>query len=261
MNLKAENHYATLGLDRDCTLDDIRAAYRALAKMFHPDVNQTKTEAIARTQEINCAYTVLSNATRRRAYDEELEQTEKASLKKHTRPAAININQDIHVGIRDLIGGTTLTINVNDPARVSGAEAYDLEIPPETAPGARFRLKRIAPFSSGFIQVRVKVRPDARFKARGSDLRCDLKINTRRATTGGSEQLRSPTGGLIMVKIPPHVGRHEIIRVSGEGLPKPRGGRGDLLVRICYRPEVRITRGAPHKPAPPQRGRLKLGSG
>ncbi len=261
MNSDVENHYTSLGLDRDCTLDDIRAAYRALAKMFHPDVNHAKPDAMARTQEINRAYTVLSDAAKRRAYDEELDQREKASAKKHSRPAAVNINHDIHVSIQDLIRGTTLTIHINDPARVSGEEMYELEILQETAPGTRLRVKRIAPFSAGHILVRIKVRPDARFKARGSDLRCDLKINARRAATGGSEQLRSPTGGVVIVKIPPHVGRHEIIRVSSEGLPKPRGGRGDLLVRICYRPEVRITRGSSQKPNPSRRNTLKLGTG
>jgi DnaJ-class molecular chaperone len=46
------------------------------------------------------------------------------------------------------------------------------------------------------------------------------------------------------VTIPRGVGRGEILRIPGEGLPKPRGGRGDMLVRITYRPEVKITRAA-----------------
>ena len=49
-------------------------------------------------------------------------------------------------------------------------------------------------------------------------------------------------GARLRVQIPRNVARGEIIRLPGEGLPKPRGGRGDLLVRILYRPEVRITR-------------------
>jgi DnaJ-class molecular chaperone len=43
------------------------------------------------------------------------------------------------------------------------------------------------------------------------------------------------------VQIPPGVARGEVLRIAGEGLPKSRGGRGDLLVRIVYTPEVRIT--------------------
>ncbi|HSH14874.1 MAG TPA: DnaJ domain-containing protein, partial [Verrucomicrobiae bacterium] len=39
MSFQKPDHYATLGLDRDCSAEDIRAAYRWLAKKYHPDVN------------------------------------------------------------------------------------------------------------------------------------------------------------------------------------------------------------------------------
>ena len=57
-----------------------------------------------------------------------------------------------------------------------------------------------------------------------------------------AEMLPGPAGGMLRVLIPRGVGRGEIVRVVGQGLHKSRGGRGDLLVRITYRPEVRITR-------------------
>ena len=135
-------------------------------------------------------------------------------------------------------------MNVNDPANPNGPEKYELIVPPETAPGTRFRLKRAAPFDRGFVLVRVKARADFRFKVRASDLRCDLKISTQRATQGGTESVRGATGNFIHVQIPPNVPRGEIVKIAGEGLPKPRGGRGDLLVRVTYRPEVRIARAA-----------------
>ena len=94
----------------------------------------------------------------------------------------------------------------------------------------------------GFVTVRAKARPDFRFKVRGSDLRCDLKINFQRARQGGSESVRGALGNFLRVPVPAKVARGEIIRLAGEGLPKARGGRGDLLVRILYRAEVRITR-------------------
>jgi DnaJ-class molecular chaperone len=46
------------------------------------------------------------------------------------------------------------------------------------------------------------------------------------------------------VTIPAGVARGALLRVMGEGLPKPRGGRGDLLVRIIYRVELKVSRGA-----------------
>jgi curved DNA-binding protein len=94
----------------------------------------------------------------------------------------------------------------------------------------------------GFVEVRVKARASFRFKVRGSDLRCDLRISASRASAGGSETMAGATGLSLRLTIPRNVKRGEIIRIASEGLPKPRGGRGDLLVRVTYRPEVRVTR-------------------
>ena len=128
---------------------------------------------------------------------------------------------------------------VTEAAGSDEAELYELIIPPETAPGTRFKLARDG---GGFISVRVKVRPDFRFKTRGSDLRCDLKINSQRARLGGTESIRGASGNFLRVQISAKVERGEIIRLPGEGLPKARGGRGDLLVRILYTPDVQIRR-------------------
>jgi len=98
------------------------------------------------------------------------------------------------------------------------------------------------PFAGGFVQVRLKVLPGFRFKARGSDLRCDLRINARRAAQGGTEMIAGAAGAPLRISIPAGVARAAILRVPGEGLPKPRAGRGDLLVRITYQPEVRVSR-------------------
>jgi DnaJ-class molecular chaperone len=167
---------------------------------------------------------------------------EKENSKKRYRPAAVTINKDIFVGILDFLKGLTLSVSVLDPANMNGTEVYEFTMPPDTAPGSRFRLKRSAPFDTGFVIVRVKARPDARYKVRGFDVRCELKISTQRATLGGSESVRGVLGNIIRIHIPPHVARGEIISVPGEGMPKARGGRGDLLVRITYRPIVQISR-------------------
>ena len=231
------NHYAALGLDRRCTDAQIRMAYRLLAKQLHPDVNPDSPDALAQTRRINAAYETLSDPTRRQAYDEHLD-----SLKKN-RPRAArsqpNLVQDVQLRVEEFLRGTTLEVRVNDPAQPAGAEIYELIIPPATAPGARFRVLRA---EGGFVVVKVRLRPDFRFKARGSDLRCDLKISFQRAKQGGSESVRGATGNYLRVPIAAGVASGEIIRIAGEGLPRSRGGRGDLLVRVMYRPEVRITR-------------------
>ena len=237
-----KNHYATLGLDRRCTLAQIRAAYRLLAKQHHPDLNPNSPAAVARTQELNAAHEILSDPESRAAYDRELDAPKKSSAETLAAKIQRNISQDVNLRLEDFLRGTNREIRVNDPANPSGAEIYELVIPSNTAPGTRFRLPRAGPFAGGFVQLRVKALTDFRFKVRGSDLRCDLKIKAERAAQGGVEMIRGIFGTMLRLQIPRGIGRGEIIRIAGEGLPKARGGRGDLLVRITYRVEVRASR-------------------
>lgn len=236
------NHYATLGLDRDCTEAQIRATYRLLAKQQHPDLNPQSAEAVKLTQALNAAYEILSDPARRSAYDAELDAPKKSGGSTRVAKVERNLARDVHLRIEDFLRGTTLQVKVNDPAAPAGREVYQLTVPPGTVPGSRFRLPRDEPFAGGFVNVRVRALPGFRFKVRGSDLRCDLKIKAERAAQGGMEMIHGVNGGVLRVHIPRGVGRGEIVRLPGEGLPKARGGRGDLLVRITYRPEVRISR-------------------
>ena len=236
------DHYAILGLHRRCTAAQIRAAYRALAKQHHPDINGGAREALVRTQELNAAYKTLSDPKRRAAYDAELAESKNSSAPKRRENLSGNVAKEIHLRLEEFLHGTKLEVRVNDPANPNGPETYELLVPPDTAPGTRFKLSRNEPFGHGFVSVQVKVRPDFCFKPRGADLRCDLKIKAERATQGGTEMIRGITGTMLRVPVPRGTGRNEIIRIPNEGLPKPRGGRGDLLVRITYRVEVRIRR-------------------
>jgi curved DNA-binding protein len=236
------NHYAALGLDRRCTLAQIRAAYRVLAKQFHPDVNAGSPATVQRTQELNAAYETLSDPARRREYDRELDAPKESAAKTRTAKIQRHVSQDVNLRLEDFLRGTKREVRINDPANPHGPEIYELVVPPNTAPGTRFRLSRDEPFGGGFVQLRVKALPNFRFKVRGSDLRCDLKIKPERAVKGGMEMIQGLTGAMLRVPIPRGVERGEILRITGEGLPQPRGGRGDLLVRINYRVPVRIAR-------------------
>lgn len=241
--MSAQNHYDTLGLDRRCTTAQIRAAYRRLVKEHHPDVNHTAPEATRRVQALNTAHATLSDSVRRAEYDRELDGENLAGATvrggKHR-----DIAQDVMLRIEEFFRGTALNIRVNDPANLQGAESYELEVPPDTAPGTKFRLLRAEEFSGSCVVVRLRVLPGGRFRARGSDLRTDLRISAPRAASGGSETIPGANGRMVRVTIPAGVTRGAVLRVPGEGLPKPRGGRGDLLVRVTYRVEVKITRGS-----------------
>ena len=241
--MSAQNHYDTLGLGRRCTTAQIRAAYRRLVKEHHPDVNHTAPEATRRVQALNTAHATLSDPVRRAEYDRELDGENPAGATvqggKHR-----DIAQDVMLRVEDFFRGTSLTIRVNDPANPHGAESYELEVPPDTAPGTKFRLPRVGEFSGSCVVVRLRVLAGGRLRARGSDLRTDLRISATRAASGGSETIPGANGRMVRVTIPAGVTRGAVLRVPGEGLPKPRGGRGDLLVRVTYRVEVKISRGA-----------------
>ena len=242
MDTAVPDHYATLGVGRRCTEAQIRAAYRLLSKQHHPDRNPGSAEAVIRAQELNAAHEVLSDPEQRRAYDRELHACSAGVGATSLGRLQRNVSQDVHLRIEEFFRGASLEVCVKDPANPHGSETYQLHVEPETAPGTRFRLPRAAPFEGGFVQLRLRALPSFRFKVRGSDLRCDLRISSQRAERGGVETIVSPAGTPLRIEIPAGVGRGEILRVRGEGLPKARHGRGDLLVRVTYRVEVRSTR-------------------
>jgi DnaJ-class molecular chaperone len=234
------DHYATLGLDSDCTESDIRAAYRLLAKEHHPDRNGHSVAAHQRTQALNAAYEILSDPENRRAYDESRRVAKPTASTRNASQRTLT--QDVLLPLIDFLRGTRLEIRVADPAAPGETEVYELSVPPETAPGAKFRVPRRNNPYGGVVIARLKPRPDPRFKVRGSDVRCDLRISAARATQGGVEMVRDLLGNSVRVTIPRHVARGELIRIAAAGLPRSRGGRGDLIVRIQYRPEVKIRR-------------------
>ena len=65
-----EDLYAVLGVARDASADDIKSAYRKLARKHHPDLNPGNAEAEERFKRISAAFDVLSDADKRAKYDE-----------------------------------------------------------------------------------------------------------------------------------------------------------------------------------------------
>ena len=238
------DHYAVLGVARDCSPADIREAFRRLSKRHHPDTNGGSDESVRLTQALNAAHEVLRDPARRRAYDEDLLIAEdRARPAPGPGPArrgrAQPVTREVRLTVEELLRGVSLTLTIDDPASAGGPETCHLEVPAGTAPKARFKVPRPGP-DGGLLVVSVALRPHPRFKARGSDLRCDLPVSSQRAAGGGQESLTGPDGRPVRVQIPPRVERGAILRLPGHGLPRPRGGRGDLLVRVTYRPDVRV---------------------
>jgi len=70
MSLEYKDYYAALGVPKSASADDIRKAFRKLARQYHPDVAKDKKTAETRFKEINEAYEVLGDPEKRKRYDE-----------------------------------------------------------------------------------------------------------------------------------------------------------------------------------------------
>src|SRR3954469_16617324 len=70
MPVEFKDYYAALGVARHASQEDIKRAFRKLARQFHPDVAKDKKTAEAKFKEINEAYEVLSDPVKRKRYDE-----------------------------------------------------------------------------------------------------------------------------------------------------------------------------------------------
>ncbi len=66
----AQNYYDVLGIKKDASAEDVKKAYRQLAKKYHPDLNEGDESAAKKFQEINEAYQVLSDDSKRQQYDQ-----------------------------------------------------------------------------------------------------------------------------------------------------------------------------------------------
>src|SRR4051812_37909367 len=70
MSVEFKDYYAVLGVTREAKEDEIKKAFRKLARQYHPDVAKDKKAAEAKFKEINEAYEVLGDPEKRRKYDE-----------------------------------------------------------------------------------------------------------------------------------------------------------------------------------------------
>ena len=105
-----DNHYHTLDIHPQATAQEIKQAYRRLAKRFHPD-SHTETANSEKIIEINGAYEVLSDPQRRHSYDQQLfypqfsakrrtrQQRNEAAQKQYQRQRARSYNTDTHLDI------------------------------------------------------------------------------------------------------------------------------------------------------------------
>ncbi|MFC7472796.1 DnaJ C-terminal domain-containing protein [Dankookia sp. GCM10030260] len=197
--------YATLGLARDATADQVRAAYRKLAKQHHPDLNPGNAAAEARFKAVNAAHDLLSDPETRGRFD------------------------------RGEIDGAGDPVAPEPPRYHRYADA---------AAGGRYRAaaEDDDPYGDIFADLFRRSGGEG-LRLRGADAHYALAVDFLDTVTGATRTLTLPDGKTLEVRIPPGIEEGQSLRLKGQGGPGRNGGpAGDALIEIQVRPHPVFTR-------------------
>ncbi len=195
--------YEILGVAKTATQDEIRKAYRKLAKTLHPDLNPGDKAAEARFKEVGGAYDLLSDEDKRKRFD--AGEIDASGAERQTQ----------HF-YKDFAGGRSADGRYRSQSGFADfGDANDI-------------------FAELFRQ-----QAEAARRAPGADMRFRLNIAFLDAINGGSQRLTLPSGSTIDVNIPAGVKDGQTIRLKGKGAPSPGDGPpGDAYVELSVSPHA-----------------------
>ncbi len=269
---KTKDYYEALGVPRTATQKEISAAFRKLARKFHPDLNSGDKQAEARFKEISEAHGVLSDAKKRKSYDEfgpNWAAAEAAGAQPGSgrggggfrtdsgprveyRTVTPEDMEDLFGeggGIGDIFGSIfgnargrprPQPIDVEAPITVSLGEVYrgasrTVELPG----GRRVEVRVPAGVKEGTVlrvpglRATVQVAPDPVFTREGKDVRVAVPVPLHVVLRGGEVSGPTLKGGQVKFNIPPETQNGTKIRLKGLGLPDPKGGpAGDMYAEV-----------------------------
>ena len=210
--------YDVLGVDEDASTEEIKKAYRELARKHHPDRNPDDPNAEEKFKQIQKAYQVLSDEEKRQQYDAQRRFGGGGGLGGGGRGAwgqsagGPEIRFEQGGNFDDVFGGRGGLGDIFESFFGGGGGATRGRDP--------FRQQRGQ-------QPGGQRRQQART---GNDLETKLRLSFREALDGGRKEVELPTGESIRLKIPQGVRDGTKIRLRGRGQAGPTGERGDLYV-------------------------------
>ncbi|MEU8945790.1 DnaJ C-terminal domain-containing protein [Streptomyces sp. NPDC048489] len=147
---------------------------------------------------------------------------------------------EIQLGVEEAYRGGRRSITLGGPA---GQRGYDVTVPRGVVDGQRIRLAGEGGHGSGDgppgdLYLRVRIKPDGRFRLEGRDIHVVVPVTPWEAALGATVPVPTP-GGTAKVTVPADSSSGRRLRLRGEGMPNPRGQDGDLYaeIRIMVPPE------------------------
>lgn len=245
--MTCENPHAVLGIPASAKPSEVKAAFRKLAKMFHPDARPGDPAAAERFREVTTAYEALSGTIRRPVSGDGRragEETADAAFEDIFRMARTRADERGRArGGKDEEGCLSLTLEQAYRGgimslRTGSGRALRFAVPAGLTEGSRIRLpgkggKGADGGNDGDLVLAVSLTPHPAFELVGGNLHATIEVPfTFAALGGGAAALRHLDGRELEIAVPPMRFGVAELALEGEGWPTSGGRRGDLLVKV-----------------------------
>lgn len=236
------DYYATLGVAKTATADEIKKAFRKLASQHHPD----KGGDTAKFQEIQAAYDTLGDPAKRTAYDNPQPQFgggpqfnmndifsqmfggQMGGNPFGPRPQRNHVRMTVWIHLIDAARGGSKTMAVGTS---QGSTTIEIEIPKGIEDGDNVQYNGVAPGGMDLV-VQFRIHPDHRWQREGMTLHIKQKISIWTLILGGEIEIQNILGDSLAMRIPPRTQPGTTMRVRNQGMRDRNGGAGDLMVHI-----------------------------
>ncbi len=248
------DYYRTLGVDQNATQDNIKRAYRKLAKQYHPD-NGGDTEKF---KQINQAYSIIGDEHKRHQYNQGtatanntnknynhdnihdffndiFHSTSGFHHSHYTQPKNKDLRTTLHIDLESVLHPQSKTVHLNTGR---SNKTVQVDIPAGVNDGATIRYKgygqdirTVVP--PGDLLVTILVNPHKKFTRDYNNLHSTIEIDAIDAMLGTSAEFKNIDNSKILVKIPAGAQSGQQLRVTSKGLPNNNTGAiGNLILTI-----------------------------